>query len=77
MSIDELAMNYLKKVNHRYSIIEKQLGIEDYACIFFDENLKRCSIYEARPNQCRTFPFWEQFKCSAKEEVAKECPGIR
>jgi len=76
LSIDEVAMRYLKKVKYRYSIIEKKLGENDYACIFFDTQNNGCSIYEARPNQCKTFPFWEQFKCD-KGEVEKECPAIR
>ena len=37
-SVEEFATIYLKKVKHRYSLIEKQLGYKDYACIFFDEN---------------------------------------
>jgi Fe-S-cluster containining protein len=27
-------------------------------CIFLGEDGKECSIYEARPIQCRTYPFW-------------------
>lgn len=75
LTIEEFATMYLKKVGHRYSIIEKQIGIADYACIFFDEAKRRCSIYPVRPRQCRTFPFWETLKNSS-EEVKKECPGI-
>jgi Fe-S-cluster containining protein len=74
--MDEVSIKYLKKVNHRYSIREKKLGEGDYACIFFDEKNNGCSIYEARPNQCKTFPFWEQFKCN-KTEAKQECPGVR
>src|SRR5687767_13075746 len=28
-------------------------------CIFFAEE-QGCLVYEARPRQCRTWPFWEQ-----------------
>ncbi|SHO80646.1 FIG00469387: hypothetical protein [hydrothermal vent metagenome] len=76
ISREELSIKYLKKVKHRYSLIEKKLGVNDYACIFFDEKLNRCGIYEARPNQCKTFPFWQQFK-NDKEGVSKECPAIK
>jgi Fe-S-cluster containining protein len=48
---------------------------DNYACIFFDLDKKQCSIYEARPKQCRTFPFWEHFKTNIKE-VIDECPAI-
>lgn len=75
LSVEEFAAMYLRKVKHRYSLIEKQLAADNFACIFFDESKKRCSIYPVRPLQCRTFPFWEQFK-NDEDEVRKECPGI-
>ena len=75
LTVEEFATIYLKKVKHRYSIIEKKLDDENFACVFFDEKLKQCSIYSVRPRQCRTFPFWETFKNNTKE-VKNECPGI-
>jgi len=75
LTVEDFATMYLKKVKHRYSLIEKKIDDENYACIFFNEELKQCSIYSVRPRQCRTFPFWEIFK-NNKEEVIKECPGI-
>ena len=38
----------------------------------------RCTVYEARPVQCRTFPFWpEHLKSStAWRDLAAEVPGI-
>ena len=75
LSVEDFATIYLKKVGHRYSLIEKELKEDDHACIFFDENKEQCSIYDARPLQCRTFPFWEQFK-NNENEVRDECPGI-
>jgi len=75
LTVEDFATMYLKKVKHRYSLIEKKLDDENYACIFFNEELKQCSIYSVRPRQCRTFPFWETFKKN-KEEVKNECPGI-
>lgn len=75
LSVENFATMYLKKVKHRYSLIENELAADDFACIFFDETMKRCSIYPVRPSQCRTFPFWEQFK-NSEDEVREECPGI-
>ena len=75
MPVEDFSTMYLRKVKHRYSLTEKQLGENDYACIFFDETKERCGIYPVRPSQCRTFPFWEQFKQN-EEEVREECPGI-
>jgi len=75
LTIEEFASSYLKKVKHRYSLIEKRLDENNFACIFFNNELKQCSIYDVRPRQCRTFPFWETFK-NNEEEVKNECPGI-
>ncbi len=75
LSVEEFATIYLKKVKHRFSLIEKKLEDNNYACIFFDNHKKQCTIYSVRPRQCRTFPFWETFKNDTKE-VKKECIGI-
>jgi len=75
LSIEDFATMYLRKVKHRYSLKEKQLAPDNFACVFFDENIQQCTVYAVRPRQCRTFPFWEQFK-NNEEEVRKECPGI-
>lgn len=45
-------------------------------CQFLEKN--RCTIYEARPEQCRTWPFWpENMKARVwKVDVASYCPGV-
>ena len=44
-------------------------------CIFWDSG---CTVYNARPLQCRTFPFWESIIASSQnwEAAASGCPGI-
>ena len=39
---------------------------------------KKCSIYSARPIQCRTWPFWKENMNTKKwkEELIDFCPGI-
>ncbi len=76
LSQEELRDKYLKKVGYKYSIIEKKIDDNNFACIFFDLEKKQCSIYEYRPTQCRTFPFWDYFK-NRINEVQKECPAIK
>ncbi len=76
LSVEDFAIMYLKRVKHRYSLVERyRKEQDDYACIFFDDKINRCSIYPVRPLQCRSFPFWEQFK-SDEDEVRRECPAI-
>ncbi|GHV71630.1 hypothetical protein AGMMS49928_24290 [Spirochaetia bacterium] len=47
----------------------------NFDCIFWENG---CSVYNSRPLQCRTFPFW--FSNLASEEAWKEaaalCPGM-
>lgn len=39
--------------------------------------LGKCSVYSARPQQCRTWPFYpEQLEPKAWNETARFCPGI-
>jgi Fe-S-cluster containining protein len=48
----------------------------DQDCEFLDG--KRCTVYEGRPTQCRTWPFWPE-NLNAKtwnNEVAPFCPGV-
>jgi len=75
ISQQELIDKYLIKYNYRYSIKEKIISKDNFACIFFDTNKMQCSVYDARPNQCRTFPFWDYFRNNVKE-LKEECPAI-
>ena len=76
IDFNKLEKGYLKKVNYRYSLLEKPINKREFACIFLDEKTNRCSVYPARPLQCRSFPFWDSLKEISLEELQKECPGI-
>lgn len=44
-------------------------------CQFFEGG--KCSVYEARPIQCRTFPYWpENIRPENWDKLADSCPGI-
>lgn len=45
-------------------------------CVFWKDG--GCSVYAARPLQCRTYPFWGTIvdEESHWDEEARECPGI-
>ncbi len=74
VNIKQLVSKYLFKKGYRYSIKENKIG-ESYECVFYDRVSNGCKIYNARPNQCKTFPFWDYFK-SRIDELKDECPGI-
>lgn len=73
MDLDAFCKKYIRKVGERYSIKEHPTT---YSCLFLEGKL--CSIYQARPKQCRTFPFWERNLASkeAWEDVKHSCEGI-
>ena len=45
-------------------------------CVFYDRKAG-CTVYPARPPQCRTWPFWESNVASpeAWRETCEVCPG--
>ncbi|MEM5947750.1 YkgJ family cysteine cluster protein [Spirochaetia bacterium 38H-sp] len=56
----------------RLSLKEKS----NYDCIFWEDG--GCAVYKARPLQCRTYPFWEEYLLSQEnwDDLEKSCPGV-
>lgn len=68
----QFTRQYCKKEDGIYHLIDGEQG----RCQFLED--KRCGIYDGRPTQCRTWPFWPEVM-SAKiweTDVASFCPGI-
>ena len=64
---------YVRKVGIRKSLVEFENG----DCVFFDNQTRKCQVYEGRPRQCRTWPFWES-NIETKEawqRTCDVCPG--
>lgn len=66
---------FVDRVDNRSSLKERYVD-GSYDCIFFDARKNGCSVYAARPNQCRRFPFWDEYK-NRPDEILLECPGIQ
>jgi Fe-S-cluster containining protein len=72
---------FARKIGGRWSLKEKQTphGLD---CVFLDRETVPgkavCRLYEARPTQCRTWPFWPENLESpeAWAEAGLDCPGI-
>jgi Fe-S-cluster containining protein len=67
----ELRRKYLAKT---HGLVHLRDPAKD--CVFLENN--RCAVYEARPRQCRTWPFWpENMKRRVWEtEIVPFCAGI-
>ncbi len=74
MEVVDFAKEYLFKKGYKYSIKERKFH-ESYECVFYNRETNGCTIYDARPVQCKTFPFWDYYKTRV-DELKQECPGI-
>jgi Fe-S-cluster containining protein len=70
----EFRSTYLVKKGYKFSIKERIVG-DSHDCVFYDRAIGGCSVYAARPTQCRTFPFWDYYRTRV-DELKRECPGI-
>ena len=57
----------------------RQLSLREQAnkdCIFWRDGA--CSVYGARPLQCRSYPFWQHQLLDEEgwNRVGKDCPGV-
>lgn len=78
LEVAEFGARFLRKVGYRYSLLEKpEAKGRGWACIFFDEAQGGCAVYEARPRQCREFPFWESNRNKTFHEVKEQCPFLK
>jgi hypothetical protein len=73
LSPQQFADQYTRQVEDQYALIDRP-GSGD--CVFLSQN--KCTVYEARPVQCQTFPWWIHHLRDPEEwqEAAERCEGI-
>ncbi len=74
MDPTEFSKQFVRQVQGRLSLQERVFNSEHFCC-FFDPYDWQCTIYQSRPKQCKTFPFWNQFK-NEPQKLILECPGV-
>jgi uncharacterized protein len=64
---------YTRNANGRRALIDRRHSSD---CIFLDGKL--CTVYDARPTQCRTYPWWFSNLQDAEtwEETRQVCEGV-
>ncbi len=73
MSREEFCQKYTRYVDGHYALLE---DAKNYDCVFYKD--KKCTVYEARPVQCKTYPWWVHNLRNPADwkEEAKRCEGI-
>ena len=73
MSEDAFEDTYVRRVGARKSLKEFPHG----DCVLFDGEKRSCTVYSARPRQCRTWPFWDSNLKTPAEwaQTCEVCPG--
>lgn len=71
--VGEIRIFHTRLVGAKTSLTEFANG----DCTFFDPATRKCSIYAARPTQCRTWPFWRSNLRSSEawNKICEICPG--
>ena len=56
---EQFRRQYTRRVSRRITLVERR---DNHDCIFLgspDSSGRRgCTVYQVRPSQCRTWPFW-------------------
>lgn len=71
--VDAFEQKYVRNVGIRKSLVEYSNG----DCVFFDGKSRKCTVYEARPRQCRSWPFWDSNVRTPDDwaRTCEACPG--
>lgn len=69
----EFEQLYVRNIGMRKSLREFPSG----DCVFFDGQTRRCTVYEVRPRQCRSWPFWSSNIRAPQDwdRTCEICPG--
>lgn len=73
MEVAAFERKYVREVGVRRTLKERK----NYDCVFLDAETRKCTVYEHRPRQCRTWPFWNSNLKSpeAWQQTCEVCPG--
>jgi Fe-S-cluster containining protein len=73
LSVAEFERRFVREIGVRRSLKERR----NYDCVFLDGETRKCTVYEDRPRQCRTWPFWNSTLRTPEtwEHTCEVCPG--
>ena len=73
LEVETFQRRYVRQIGIRKSLVEFSNG----DCVFFDNKSRGCQVYEVRPRQCRTWPFWVSNLRTPEtwQQTCRDCPG--
>ena len=73
LSVADFEARYVRQIGIRKSLIEYANG----DCVFLDGETRQCTVYDERPRQCRTWPFWKSNVRTPEswQQTCEVCPG--
>jgi hypothetical protein len=73
--IERFERKYVRSIGIRRSL--KEDASSNWDCVFFDNQSRKCKVYQARPRQCRTWPFWDSNLKTPEhwQRTCEVCPG--
>lgn len=73
LTIENFEHQFTRRVGRRTSLKE----YPDGDCIFLEPDSRRCLVYQSRPTQCRTWPFWNSTVATPADwrDTCDVCPG--
>ena len=80
-ALAELLALEFEDFQRRYTFTDedgwRQLTFTEEHCVFLTDS-GQCGVYEARPTQCRTFPFWADMIQNGEwtSEAREMCEGL-
>lgn len=75
LAFKEFLVKFTRTVDLGTGLAISLLETARFDCIFWNDG---CSVYNARPLQCSTYPFWERIVESRESWMAEaeDCPGM-
>lgn len=73
LTLLQFTHKYCQEQNGFWHLKEDSKNLD---CMFLKD--KKCGVYEVRPTQCRTWPFWPEVMSPKawKKDVVEFCPGV-
>ncbi len=81
VGVYDFLRTYAERAEGKWTLRNVKNAKGEHDCVFLKPlpgGKRGCGLYEVRPTQCQTWPFWSGVIKSKKawDKVAKRCPGM-